>query len=170
MSGPPAAAPGAFDDREPVAHLSPRVMVLWRLTAAAFALVLLALAALVGAVATDLPDAARIALPLLVAVVGVVAVVALPAAAYRRWRYQLTEDGIELRHGLLVHQESSIPHFRVQHVDIRQGLLQRALGIVSLTISTASSATDASLPGVTPEVAEAIRHRVLDRAEADDGV
>ena len=81
-----------------------------------------------------------------------------------------TDETIELRHGLLFRAESSIPHFRVQHVDVRQGPLQRSAGIVELVISTASAATDATLPGVEPERADAIRRVVLARAEADDAV
>jgi membrane protein YdbS with pleckstrin-like domain len=42
--------------------------------------------------------------------------------------------------------------------------------VVKLSISTASPATDATLPGIEPERAEALRARILERAEADDGV
>lgn len=150
--------------------LSPKVLLLWRWTWAAVAAAATVLAAIIGAAAVDLPGAVRIAIPAVVAAVAVAMVILLPSAAYRRWQYRLTDDGLDLQHGLVVHHQSSIPHFRVQHVDIRRGLIQRQLGIVSLTISTASPATDAQLPGLDPEHAETIRRRVLDRAEADDGV
>jgi membrane protein YdbS with pleckstrin-like domain len=70
----------------------------------------------------------------------------------------------------VVRVESSVPHFRVQHIDVRQGPLQRLAGVVDLQISTASAASDATLPGVEPERAEQIRALVLARAEADDAV
>jgi len=53
---------------------------------------------------------------------------------------------------------------------VRQGPLQRLAGVVDLQISTASAASDATLPGVEPERAEQIRALVLARAEADDAV
>ena len=58
----------------------------------------------------------------------------------------------------------------VQHIDIGQGPLDRWRGIVKLTISTASPASDGSLPGIEPHRAEELRARILARAEADDGV
>lgn len=166
-----ATAPTADDtDLSTFTALSPEVMVLWRLAYAIVAAVVLAVVAVVVGINDTWPVALRALPVLVVAAVAVTAVVVVPRAEYRRWRYLVTDDGIELRHGLVIHHESSIPHFRVQHVDVRQGVLQRSLGIVSLSISTASPATDAELPGVAPARAEAIRARVLERAEADDGV
>lgn len=150
--------------------LSPRILMLWRTGYALFGLVLFALALLVGVTATALPGPVRVAIPVLVAVAAVLLVGWLPSALYQRWSYRLTDQSLELRHGLVVHQQSSVPYFRVQHVDVRRGLLQGWFGIVSLTVSTASPATDAELPGLEPERAEAIRRRILDRTEADDGV
>ena len=150
--------------------LSPKVLLLWRFFWGAIGAAITAIAVIIGAASVDLPVAARVAIPVVVAAIAIALVAAVPAAAYDRWRYRVTDDGLDLQHGLVVHHQSSIPHFRVQHVDIRRGLIQRQLGIVSLTISTASPATDAQLPGLDPEQAEGIRRRVLDRAEADDGV
>ncbi|MEO6988839.1 MAG: PH domain-containing protein [Aquihabitans sp.] len=165
VPGPPVTSPnGDFE------ALSPKVLLLWRWAWAGVAASVVVLAVIIGAAAVDLPVAARIAVPVVVATIAMVLVVLVPSAAYARWRYRVTDDGLDIQHGLVVRQESSIPHFRVQHVDIRRGVIQRQLGIVSLTISTASPATDAQLPGLDPEQAETIRRRVLDRAEADDGV
>ncbi|CAN5253444.1 hypothetical protein BH20ACT3_BH20ACT3_18720 [soil metagenome] len=172
-SGPVApGGPAEVDghDLSSFTALSHRVMVMWRLTYAVLAGVALVGALVLVGVNGSWPVPVRVALPATVAIAGVVLVVVVAAAEYRRWRYLVTDDGIELRHGLIIRNESSIPHFRVQHVDVRHGVLQRWLGIVSLSISTASPATDAELPGVEPERAEAIRRLVLDRAEADDGV
>lgn len=150
--------------------LSPKVVALWRagwLIATAVVLVPCLILAVAG---TGLPSAVRVGLPVVVGGIGIVLAVVWPAASYRNWRYAVTDDGVELRHGVIVRQESSIPHFRVQHIDIGQGPLDRWRGIVKLTISTASPASDGSLPGIEPERAEALRARILARAEADDGV
>lgn len=150
--------------------LSPKVVALWRVPYAIATAILLVPALILAVGATDLPAAVRAGVPLLVAVLGGVATVLLPPATYRRWRYAVTDDGIELRHGLVVHHESSIPHFRVQHIDVHQGPLDRWRGIVKLSISTASPASDATLPGIEPDRADALRARILARAEVDDGV
>lgn len=158
------------DDLSTWTALSPQVIVLWRLSYATVAAIVLVVVSVVAVANAGLPDAVRLGLPLTVVVIAVVAIALIPRAEYQRWRYLVTDDGIELRHGLVIHHESSIPHFRVQHVDVRQGVLQRAMRIVTLSISTASPATDAELPAVDPARAEAIRALVLERAEADDGV
>lgn len=150
--------------------LSPRVVALWRLSWVVLTTILLVPTLLVGALATDLPGWLRAGLPLSVLALGGSATVVLPALTYRRWRYGVTADGVELRHGVLVHHESSIPHFRVQHIDLHQGPLERWRNVVRVSISTASPATDATLPGIEPERAAQLRARILERAEADDGV
>lgn len=162
----------AHDETDPVVDtpLSPRVVLLWRLSWVIGTAVLLVPALLLAAFAKDVPTVVRGALPLVVLGVGVAGGILLPAATYRRWRYAVTDDGVELRHGLLVRRESSIPHYRVQHIDLEQGPLDRWRGIVKLSISTASPASDAVLPGIEPERAEHLRTRILARAEADDGV
>lgn len=168
--GEPSASAALVGAPDQDHALSPRILALWRTGWAVAGLVFVALALIVAAVATDLAVPLRIAIPTLAAIVAVVVATWLPSAIYQRWSYRLTEQSLELRHGLVVRQQSSVPHFRVQHVDVRRGLVQGWFGIVSLTVSTASPATDAELPGLEPERAEAIRRRILDRTEADDGV
>lgn len=150
--------------------LSPRVLLLWRVTWLLGLIPLLLAAAIVVLLLDDVVPLLRFGVPAVAIGSWLAAAIVVPGATYRRWRYSVTDDGLELRHGLIVRQESSIPNFRVQHIDLQQGPIDRALGIVRLRISTASPASDAVLPGVELERAEAIRARILARAEADDGV
>jgi uncharacterized protein len=148
--------------------LSPKVIPLWRFRASGWAASIAIVATLPGAVAGSAVLTA--ALGGAVAVAGLTLAWWLPAVAHRRWRYELTAGTVELRHGVLVVVESSIPHFRVQHVDTRQGPLERWLGVARLEISTASSATDATIPGIEAERADAVRRHILERAETTEGV
>ena len=148
--------------------LSPKVLLFWRMPWVIFTVLFVAVC-VIGALASDATMGWLIAAAVFVAI-GATAGTLLPRARYRRWRYWVTDETIELRHGLLFRAESSIPHFRVQHIDVRQGPLQRSAGIVELVISTASASTAATLPGVEPARADAIRQVVLARAEADDAV
>ena len=93
-----------------------------------------------------------------------------PQLHYARWRWQLTDEGLEVAHGVLLRVESAIPTFRVQQIDVHQGPLDRAFGLVSLRISTASAASDGTLPGIAAEHAEDLRRQLLGRVAADDGV
>jgi len=102
-----------------------------------------------------------------VVVIAAAAVATLPRAAYRRWRWELAEETLELRRGLVVRTETAIPYFRVQHIDITRSPVERALGVSQLTVRTAAATTDAVLPGIAAEEAEALRDRILQRAGDD---
>jgi membrane protein YdbS with pleckstrin-like domain len=109
-------------------------------------------------------------LALLAAVVLVVLAVTLPVVRHRRWSWALTDEGLELAHGVLVRTESAIPAFRVQQVDVRQGPIERLFGLVTLTITTASSGSDGTLPGIDADRGDEVRRQILGRVAADDGV
>ena len=145
------------------------VLVLWRVEALAAASVVAVPLLATAALGTGLPPPVRVAL-LVAAAAALALAVWLPGLAYRGWRYRLADRALELRHGVLTVQESVVPYFRVQHVDVSQGPLERALGLARLKVHTASAGTDASLPGVELERAEELRRLVLDRAEVGDGV
>lgn len=165
----PASDPDPADDLDGIQRLSPRVLLFWGLPWAILTVVVLAVVVAV-ALAGDGSTAGAVLAVAVTLGLGGLATVLVPRLRYRRWWYRVTEDRLELGHGVLVRAESSVPHFRVQHIDLRQGPLQRLAGVVDLQISTASAASDASLPGVEPDRAERIRALVLARAEADDAV
>lgn len=150
--------------------LDPRVRTLWHLTAAITAAIGGVIALVVGllSAAADFTPGVVLAA---VAVVGlVVAAVVHPRMAYRRWSWMLTGDHLEIRHGVLLRVRSAIPTFRVQQVDVRQGPIERAFGLVTLRITTASTASDGVLPGIAAEHAESVRRSLLARIADDDGV
>lgn len=154
-------------DRQP---LDPRVRSVWRL-AGALGATPVVLALLVVAVLGLANDRAWLAAAAGVAIVAlVVAVVVVPPWRHRTWSWALTDEGIELAHGIVVRVESAIPAFRVQQVDITQGPIERAFGVVTLRITTASSGSDGVLPGVDADRAEEVRRQILARVAADDGV
>ena len=63
-----------------------------------------------------------------------------PLIEYRQWGYIITEDRVEIRHGIFFLQTTIIPVIRVQHVTISQGPINRKLGISTIEINTASGA------------------------------
>ncbi|MGI8938457.1 MAG: PH domain-containing protein [Iamia sp.] len=148
-------------------QLSPRARSMWHLIWAGWllfaVLVAMVLALVVAQPAVTAAAAAAVVLVAVLAVVG-------PRLHYARWRWELTDEGLEVCHGVVLRVESAIPTFRVQQIDVRQGPLERAFDLVSLQITTASSASDGTLPGIEADRAEAIRRQLLGRVAADDGV
>lgn len=94
----------------------------------------------------------------------------MPALLWARWAWTLRDGDLLVSHGVLVHVVTAIPLRRVQHVDVRQGPLERAWGLSSVAVYTASGmGADAVIPGLRPEQAQALRDR-LSAAAGDDGV
>lgn len=157
----------------PRTKLDPRIVTVWRLQAAVPALLaagaVLVLELAVGDEPGGPPWPPGFA-ALAVALVAAAASVVLPAWAYQRWRYRAAASILELRHGIVVRTESSIPYWRVQHVDLTAGPLDRLFGLSRLVLHTASATTDATIPGVAAERADELRTLILDRAGAGDAV
>jgi uncharacterized protein len=154
-------------------ELDPRIVVVWTVQDAVaygvLALVLLAVdvgARLAGA---DLPGPPGLAAGL-AAVAGGLAAWWWPRSRYRHWRYQVATDALELRHGVVRRIHSAIPYFRVQHIDVAQGPVERAMGLSRLVLHTASAGTDATIPGIAAGDAEGLRRLILARAGHGDAV
>jgi membrane protein YdbS with pleckstrin-like domain len=93
---------------------------------------------------------------------------------YRRWRFALEEDAVYLERGVLTHVTSVVPFVRVQHVDSQRGPIERTVGLASVVVYTAGSrGADVTIPGLSPERADALRERLRRLAiesESDDAV
>lgn len=90
-------------------------------------------------------------------------------AAYRAWRYELTDEGLELRSGVFWRRCSSMPYHRLQQVDVGQGPLERRFGLSSVQLRSAAATTDASIPGIADADVEPLRRLLMRRAGRDDG-
>lgn len=86
------------------------------------------------------------------------AVLIVPPMSWKRWRYSINEDEIDLLRGILIKRETLIPLSRVQHVDTRQGPLLRWFNLSSVTISTA--ATTHEIPGLDEVIANRVRREI----------
>jgi uncharacterized protein len=154
-------------------ELDPRVVTVWTVQEAIGygVLALLVLAVDIGArlAGVEVPGPPALAAGL-VAVAGGVAAWWVPRASYRIWRYKVADDALELRHGIVKRIQSAIPYFRVQHIDVAQGPVERAVGLARLVVHTASAGTDATIPGIAATDAEGLRRLILARAGHGDAV
>jgi membrane protein YdbS with pleckstrin-like domain len=153
--------------------LDPRIVVVWTVQDAIGygVLALLALAVDIGArlAGADVPGPPGLAAGLLAAA-GALGAWWWPRSRYRHWRYQVATDALELRHGVVRRVHSAIPYFRVQHIDVAQGPVERAVGLSRLVLHTASAGTDATIPGIASGDAEGLRRLILARAGHGDAV
>ncbi len=61
-----------------------------------------------------------------------------PTIEYRQWGYIISDDRIEIRHGIFLIKITVIPIVRIQHITISQGPINRRLGISTINVHTAS--------------------------------
>jgi membrane protein YdbS with pleckstrin-like domain len=102
------------------------------------------------------------------AAVGIVAVVNL-ALTRRRVRsigYQLREDDLLFRRGIMWQRFVAVPYGRMQLVDINRGPIARGLGLSELKFVTAAAAAGVTIPGLTEAEAEELRDHLVSVAES----
>ena len=115
--------------------------------------------ALSGAV--DFLDPIRIAL---LAGVGLAVAAGYEAAYYRRFGYELTATSLDIESGVLSRRRREIPLGRVQNVDIRRNVVQRALGLAAVSLETAGGGeTEASLRFVSYDEAKRLQQEIRRR-------
>ncbi|MDT8859946.1 PH domain-containing protein [Alkalihalobacillus sp. MEB130] len=92
----------------------------------------------------------------------VITVFIIPPIRWKKWRYDVLADEIDLQRGVFVVKRTLIPMSRVQHVDTEQGPLLRKYKLAAVSISTA--ATVHQIPSLTMEVADELRDRIAELA------
>jgi len=137
----------------------------WRVSAAGQATVAL-IASLV--LADRLPTPWSTIAPLAVVALGIAAVVVVPTLRYRRWRYAVRDDEIDIRHGTFVVRRTLVPIRRVQHVETESGPLQGAFELATVAFHTAAGETE--IPALGRYEAERVRARIALLARTRDDV
>lgn len=88
---------------------------------------------------------------------------------FRRKQYALRERDIIYSSGLFWRSKTVIPFNRVQHAEVMQGPIDRLFNLSKLLVYTAGgSSSDLSIPGLSPEEAESIKHFILVKTISDE--
>jgi membrane protein YdbS with pleckstrin-like domain len=102
---------------------------------------------------------------------AIVAIIMLVNLAFipRRVRaigYQLREDDLLFKRGIMWQRFVAVPYGRMQLVDINRGPVARALGLSELKFVTAAAAASVTLPGLPEADADALRDELVALAES----
>jgi len=152
---------------DPEGRLPPQARTLWRLEAAMrWAGAAVAAAVATAAVGDSLPRALVATGWAALALGAVLGVGIAPAVRWRRWRYAVREEEIDLRRGVLVATRTLVPIARVQHVDTRRGVLERSLGVATVVFHTAAGTN--AIPALRGEEAAQVRDRIATLARTPD--
>jgi len=146
---------------EPAHRLAPGARWLWRLQG----LIATAVAvAATSAAQSELPGGGVwLLLPVAVLAIGVGAV---PELRWRRWRYEVRDEEIDLRHGTIWVTRTLVPMLRVQHVDTTRGPLEQLLGLATVSVHSAAGAT--TIPALEEADAARLRDRIATLARTPD--
>ena len=143
-------------------QLSPIARRVWRLTSILFWVAVL-IAGIVVAVLVDGAAPWSWAVPL---GVGAGFVIVVPELRWRRWRWDLTDEGIDIQHGAISVNRTLIPWVRVQHVETQRGIFEQAFGLSTVIVHNAAGSH--TIPLLAQADAEELRERIAARAKTDD--
>lgn len=111
-------------------------------------------------------------IPLWVAIAATVIAVVIYAWVWwligrrvRSYGYAERADDLLVVSGILVRRLVIVPYGRMQMVDLTAGPIDRWLGIATVQLHTAAATTDATIPGLPPDDAAALRDRLAARGE-----
>ena len=149
----------------PANQLDPRVKSVWRINDAIW-ITIIGLAVACGVVpltfALNLGAWPLVAFGICMVAVYIIWLVVLPPIRYVRWRYEVSEDYLDIAKGIIWRKRYTIPFIRVQNTDTRQGPILRAFGLASVTVATA--AKEHEIPGLQADAAEQLRDRAAELA------
>jgi membrane protein YdbS with pleckstrin-like domain len=80
--------------------------------------------------------------------------------------YAEREDDLLIRRGIFFQRVLVVPYGRMQYVDIGAGPVERALGLCTLKLHTASAGTSAEIPGLPAAEGARLREQLSARGEA----
>jgi len=114
------------------------------------------LAALAFATGGNLVDGLKIG-----GVIFLVLVIVTSALRYWFFRFQISDDSVLIREGVIKKKQLDIKFDRIQGINTEQNIVYRYLGLVTVSFDTAgSSGNEGNLPAVPSQFAESLRERI----------
>ncbi|WP_327015537.1 PH domain-containing protein [Cryobacterium sp. GrIS_2_6] len=106
--------------------------------------------------------------PIVLALIVVVTlvVVLFEPRRVRSIGYQLRQDDLLFRRGIMFQRFVSVPYGRMQLIDVTRGPVARWLGLADLKFVTAAASSGVLVPGLAFDDAEALRDRLIELAES----
>ena len=151
----------------PLNQLNPKIKTVWRISDAIWLTVVFLCCFVPFAIAAAVEPASWMFVVLACLACAYVAalvlwLVILPPIRFVRWRYEMSEDYLDIARGIIWRKRYVIPFIRVQNTDTRQGPILRAFGLASVTVATAAG--EHEIPGLASDVAEELRDKAAELA------
>jgi len=99
-----------------------------------------------------------IAITISLAAIAVLYLLISPQVFYRRYRYRIDDDKVEIRRGILIITHTLVPIERIHQVQVNKGPINRLFGLANVDITTAGGT--AKLEYLEEETAESIASKL----------
>ncbi len=88
---------------------------------------------------------------------------ASPAVYYRRYRYRIDDDKVDIRKGVVTISHTMVPIERIHQVDVKRGPINRAYGLANVQITTAGGLVTIEYleEDIAEDIAERLNRRVV---------
>ena len=125
------------------------------------------IAVIIGVAVAARLDGALAVLVRVLPVAGLVlCAVLVPSLRWRRWRWEVRPDAIDIRHGTLTIRRTLVPMLRVQHVDTRRNPVEQSLDLATVVVHTAAGSH--VIPLLRVADAAEVRDRIAELARTAD--
>ena len=103
----------------------------------------------------------------LVPIIGLLVCVPLvPKLRWRRWRWDVRPEVIDIQYGTFTLRRTLLPMLRVQHVDTTRGPVEQSLDLATVVVHTAAGSH--KIPLLRVADAAEVRDRIADLARTAD--
>ncbi|QTY28253.1 PH domain-containing protein [Flavobacterium sp. CS20] len=88
---------------------------------------------------------------------------------FSRRKFGIREKDLIFQKGFFVFKQTIVPYKRIQHIEVKQGLVFKAFNLYTLKIYTAGSSTgDLSIAGLNRNDADKLKAQILKVADLDE--
>lgn len=153
----------------PEKRLDPKAKTLWIINNLIGLVILVIVASAIMVVLhrwRDIGLGWTVGIPVAIAVVGGLLAWLDAVVRYRVWRYEIRADEVDLQHGLITQRRQLVPMARIQHVDSRQGPLERRYGLATVLFYTAAGGME--IPALNVDHAAEVRNQIAALAKVHD--
>ncbi|MFT2141377.1 PH domain-containing protein [Staphylococcus sp. GDY8P145P] len=99
----------------------------------------------------------------LILVIAIYGLIIQPYYMYRNFRYEINDDEINIKSGIFMIRETTIPMGRIQNVDLYEGFIMRKFNLANITLSTAGG--NRTIQYLNKDKANRIKHAIQNRIE-----
>ncbi len=83
--------------------------------------------------------------------------------------YAVRDNDILFRKGFIWKKTVAVPFNRIQHLEVKQGILSKMFGVSTVVVFTAGgNMGDLTIPGINPDESEKIRAFVMDKISKNE--